>query len=101
MQDSRAAARSPLLVDIPVGGAYPRLVTKDTTVESDPERTDAADDSTPTNGAEPAPHSEGYYAFRRARYLEVIRGHLPMADFVRQAVADVDRRHVLRDFERE
>ena len=103
MQESSAAVRNPSQsVDRLHAGAYPRLVTKDTIVERDPKRTDAADDSTSVNGLEPATAApRGYFEKRRARYLAAVSGAIPIAEYVHEAVAEVDRRQLPRAFSRQ
>jgi hypothetical protein len=96
MQDRSAVSGTPPLVDIHLDRAYPRLVTKDTILsEIDPERTDAADDSTPVDGPIGSAVHEGYYERRRERYIAAIRGLIPVAEYVREAVAEVESRHQL------
>jgi hypothetical protein len=93
MQDLSAASGTPAIVDIPRNRAYPRLVTKATTLsEIDPQRTDAADDGTPVEDPIGSATHAGYYEQRRARYIAAIRGLIPVAEYVREAVAEVDSR---------
>lgn len=92
MQDSGTAQRMPRLVDIPHCEAYPRLVTKDTTVEHyDSERMDAADGNSSSNGGALFPKSENYYDRRHARFMAAMRGTLSLTEYVQEVVAETDR----------
>jgi hypothetical protein len=94
MQDSSAASGITRLVDIPGSQAYPRLVTKDTTLEQhDSERMGAADgDTAPADGdiapneAVPFSMHEGYYEKRHARFMAAVRGSLPLAEYLQEVV---------------
>ncbi len=61
--------------------------------EIDPQRTDAADGGT-DDPIGSATH-EGYYERRRERYVAAVRGLIPVAEYVREAVAEVESRHQL------
>jgi hypothetical protein len=93
MQDLGLASGIAHQVDIPSGAAYPRLVTKDTTLEDQhSERMDAAEDGASASEPVPDPRTQGYYAERQSRFIAAVRGLLPISEYVKEVAAEVDRR---------
>jgi hypothetical protein len=93
MQDS-SASQIAHGIDILTSNVYCGLVTKDTTLEERaPERMDAAESLNPASDVSPTSRSEGtYYAVRHARFMEAIKGRLPISEYVKEVAAEVDRR---------
>lgn len=68
-------------------------------MENDPSRTDVMNDDGQADGLETRQVPANYYSQRRARYLAAVTGTMPVAEYVRQAVAEVDRRDIPRAFD--
>lgn len=89
MPDSEAISGAAGLVDISANGAYPLLVTKDTSsmeqyISSD---MDAAADGDTPNETAPSSAYEGYYEKRHARFMAAVRGgSLAMTEYVQEVV---------------
>ena len=93
MQDSGAERSITAVIDIADSGAYPHLVTKDTSVElknpqdaSESSGTDASENESPMASA---PHDPN--AHDRARFLAAMQGSVSLEEYVQEVAANIDR----------
>jgi hypothetical protein len=97
MQDSGVASGIAQLIDIPARKAYGRLVTKDTSMIGSDEMYSKEVDSkqeqstTPVFDRENPGHGQPLSAYSQARFIEAVRGVIPLADYVQEVSAHVEK----------